>query len=176
MGDRCMSRGDGELEGRQFSRACDSYLAATDHYWLALSRANRHVPERRVLADAHVSAFRAALPLLSHPAAPFDLNIDQDRVTGYVFCPSPGADLFRPVIWAVGRGTTAESSYRQVALTILGSDLACAVYSVEVSRRHQPAADHPLSAPALECAVVQWVQEQPGVDPDVEPLLAPNNS
>jgi hypothetical protein len=170
-----MSRGDGELEAQQFSRACDSYLAATDHYWLALSRANCHVPERRVLANAHVSAFRAALPLLSHPAAPFDLEVDQARVTGYVFRPRPGADLVRPAIWAVGRDATAESSYRQVALTILGSNLACAVYSVEVSRRHQLAAGRPLSAPALQCAVVQWVQEQPGVDPDAEPMLVPTN-
>lgn len=174
MGDACMSRADGELEARQFSRACDSYLAATEFYWLALSRTSRRVPEHRLLADAHVSAFRTAVPLLCHPATPFDLTVGKSRATGYLFRPVGGTALCRPVVWPVQSEATAESSYRQVALAILGSDLACAVYSVDEgqSRRGDPGCPAPTDA--VQRAVVQWVRHQPGVDPDAEALQAPS--
>lgn len=171
MGDLCMHRGDDELEAQRLNRACESYLVATDYYGLALSRSNHSVPEGRVLADAHMSAFRTAMPLLPHRAASFELEVEDTRVTGYLFQPTCGADPCRPVVWSVERGATAESSYRRVALAVLQADLACAVFSVDdgepprtgpSSRRH-----------ALQRAVMQWVRQQPGVDPDVEPLQAP---
>jgi hypothetical protein len=145
-----MRRGDAELEADNFTDACRSYLMASQYYWLALSETGLGMAERRRLEDAHVGAFRTALPSLPHPTTPFMLDIDDGEVAGYLFMPAGRASASLTVLWPVGGCTTAESSYWQIAAPLLDTDTACAVFAPNTEQSVH--------------AVVQWVRQQPGVD------------
>jgi len=145
-----MHRGDAELESDNFSDACRSYLMASQYYWLALYGATLGMAERRRLEDAHVGAFRTALPSLPHVTTPFALHVDDLEVAGYLFMPADRADASVTVLWPVGGCATAESSYWQIAAPLLDTDTAWVVFAPDTEQSVR--------------AVVQWVRQQPGVD------------
>jgi len=149
-GDRSMRRGDAELESDHFADACRSYLMASQYYWLALSETGLGMAERRRLEDAHVGAFRTALPSLPHATTPFVLEADDAAIAGYLFMPAGRRRAALTVLWPVGSGATAESSYWQIATPLLDTDTACAVFA--------PNTEHSVRA------VARWVRQQPGVD------------
>lgn len=145
-----MRRGDAELESDHFVDACRSYLMASQYYWLALSDTGLGMAERRRLEDAHVGAFRTALPSLPHATTPFVLDLDDARVCGYLFMPAGRASASLTVLWPVASCATAESSYWQIAAPLLDTDTACAVFA--------PNTEHSISA------VARWARRQVGVD------------
>jgi hypothetical protein len=149
-GDRSMRRGDTELELDNLTDACRSYLMASQYYWLALSGTTLCAAERRRLEDAHVGAFRTALPSLPHAATPFALHLDDLDVAGYLFMPADRASASVTVLWPVGGCATAESSYWQIAAPLLDTDTACLVFAPDTEQGVR--------------AVVQWARQQPGVD------------
>jgi hypothetical protein len=155
-----MRRGDAELESDDFADACRSYLMASQYYWLALSGTALGMAERRRLEDAHVGAFRTALPSLPHATTAFALDVDDGEVAGYLFMPAGRVNASVTVLWPVGDCATAESSYWQIAAPLLDTDTACVVFT-------------PNTKPSVR-AVVQWVRQQPGVDHLLEarPALA----
>ncbi len=145
-----MRRGDAELESDNFANACRSYLMASQYYWLALSGTTPSMAERRRLEDAHVGAFRTALPSLPHVTTPFALDVGDGEVTGYLFMPSGGVNIAVTVLWPVDGCATAESSYWQIAAPLLDTDTACVVFAPNTEQNVR--------------AVVRWVRQQPGVD------------
>lgn len=145
-----MHRGDAELEADNFTDACRSYLMASQYYWLALSGTTLGVAERRRLEDAHVGAFRTALPSLPHAATPFAFDIDDVEVAGYLFMPAGRVNASLTVLWPVGGCATAESSYWQIAAPLLDTNTACLVFAPNTEESVR--------------AVVQWARQQPGVD------------
>jgi hypothetical protein len=153
-GDECVRSADRALEADGFGDACQGYLAAAEHYWLALSAETSSLPERRALEDAHESAFRSALPLLPSPTVAIALQVADVSVSGYLFMPAGGVSLSPAVIWPVDATATVASSYRQVVVPILESGAACAVFSADAA---------PSSADQLVDAVASWVSGQPGV-------------
>lgn len=171
-----MHRGDLELEDGHFDEACRSFLAATDYYWLALNGSCLREAERRAVKEAQISAFRSAVPLLPHLTTPFELVVEGVRVTGYLFLPAGSRGPCPAVIWPVEPDATVESSYRQIAVAILESGVACAVCAPANERRSHRDDDTPwVSMAVLTDAVTQWVQQQPGVDATAEPLRLPPN-
>ena len=154
-----MRRGDAELDADNFTAACRNYLMASQYYWLALSGTTLGVAERRRLEDAHVGAFRTALPSLPHATTPFALDVDNVEVAGYLFMPAGRVNASVTVLWPVGGCATAESSYWQIAAPLLDTDAACLVFT-------------PNTAQSVR-AVVQWVRQQPGVDRLLEAPPAP---
>ena len=154
-----MRRGDAELESDNFTDACRSYLMASQYYWLALSGTTLGIAERRRLEDAHVGAFRTALPSLPHATTPFALDIDNAEVAGYLFMPAGQVNASVTVLWPVSSCATAESSYWQIAAPLLDADTACLVFAPNTERSVR--------------AVVRWVRQQPGVDHLLEARPAP---
>lgn len=149
-GDGSIRRADAFLEADNLTDAGRGYLLASQCYWLALSSTTLGMPERRRLEDAHVGAFRAALPSLPHAATPFALHLGDLDAAGYLFMP---ADRVRPsvtVVWPVGGCATPESAYWQLAAPLLGTGAACVVFAADTEQSVH--------------AVVQWVRQQPGVD------------
>lgn len=162
-----MRRGDAALEADQLAPACADYLSATEFYWLALRGTHLPQAERRGLEDAHVGAFRAAIPLLPHVTTPFCFEVDGVAIAGYLFAPPSALTTSPTVIWTVDPDTTVESSYRQVALPILGSGIACAVFTFRFPRG---IARSSTRIDAVVDAVTDWVRLRRGA---VEPLTAP---
>ena len=160
-GDLCVRRADCELDGGNFDLACRSYLTAAEHYWLALSAATTVPPEGHALRDAHVSAFRSALSLLPHPATVIELSVGAQTASGYLFMPAGGVSVRPAVIWPVEPTSTVESSYRHVALPVLESHAACALFAASSATCFP-------SDPLVD-AVVQWVRDQRGIDHIVAP-------
>ncbi|MEO9110946.1 MAG: hypothetical protein ABI368_12075, partial [Jatrophihabitantaceae bacterium] len=105
-----MRRGDAGLEADQLGDACHSYLGAAEYYWLALRETELASAERCRIEDAHVSAFRAAVPLLPHRTTPFDLDVEGVAVRGYLFMPTAVAKAAPTIIWPVeGEATVAST-------------------------------------------------------------------
>jgi hypothetical protein len=154
-----MRRGDAALESDHLAAACHSYLVASQYYWLALSETGLRMAERRRLEDAHVGAFRTAVPSLPHATTPFVLDVDDVEVAGYLFMPIGRVNASVTVLWPAGSCATPESSYWQVAAPLLETDTACAVFA-------------PNSEQSVR-AVVAWTRQQPGVDHLLEATPVP---
>ena len=154
-----MRRGDAELESDNFTDACRSYLMASRYYWLALFETTLRMTERRRLEDAHVGAFRTALPSLPHATTPFALDAGDLEVAGYLFMPAGRVNASVTVLWPVGGSATAESSYWQIVAPLQDMDTAWLVFA-------------PNTEPSVR-AVVQWARQQPGVDHLLEATPAP---
>ena len=152
--DHCLTRADGELEADRFNPAGHAYLTAAEYYWLALCEPTLTLGERRALEEAHVSAFRTAVPLLPYAGSPFTLEHDGAEVHGYLFLPAGTPSC--AVAWNVPAGGTVESTYWQVAVPVLESGAACVVYT---------AAD----SDGTRQAVARWLREATGIDHLIEP-------
>lgn len=158
--EEALRRADADLERDHFAEAGRLYLVAAQRYWLALSEAPLDVSARRRLENAHVDAFRAALPSLPYATTPLALLVDEVAVSGYLFLPAGPASAVATVLWPVAAGATAESSYWQVAVPVLEADIAFAVFATEPRRLgdSQPQS----GTETIVGAVGRWARQQPG--------------
>lgn len=164
-------RADGDTSlaaGRRVSaRRC--YLRAAEYFRQAFFFARDDLTRTDLQDDydAHVAAFRAAVPLMDHHCEPLALERDGVAVAGYLVRPA-GADTPRPTVLApAGYDSTAESGYADAACSALEYGLNCLVFEGPgqggvLYRRGQPL------RPDFETVlrpVVDWLVDQPGVDP-----------
>jgi hypothetical protein len=158
--------GDRSLTADDLAEACRHYLRAAEFYRLAARCVDRGSREWYAWRQAEADVFRAAVPLLPHPATP--LATREVPAAGYLFRP-----VDRPAPWAAaivmsGDGAaTAESLYETTAVSILGLGLACGTFAwtdelAIGGRRDGP--DAPASAWWRE-RLARWVAGQPGIDP-----------
>lgn len=159
-GAEAIRRADASLDCGLLAAACESYLAAARYYWLALSGPALRPADRRALEDAHAAAFRAAVPMLPHPATPFTVQVDDTATAGYLFLPAGATAPASVVLRAIRPSTTAESGYWQVALPILDSGIGCAVFTAAATR-----------ISPITSAVARWAAQQPGVGAVIDPEL-----
>ena len=93
------------------ARRC--YLRAVEYYRQAFFFARDDLTRHDLHADyrAHVAAFRAAMPLLTTPCEPMELEQDGVAVSGYLLRPAAD-DTPRPTVLApAGYDSTAEGGY-----------------------------------------------------------------
>lgn len=182
--DGTTNEADEHLGEDRLSQARDGYLRAAEYYRLALCGTQPGTVEHRSWTDAQVSSFRAALPLLAHPAVPFAFVTDSMPIAGYLFRsavapshtrPEPGGDAVT-VVCPVVEHIAPESLYLLTAVPILELGLNCVIFSPVTNggpSSAMPAEGHRGHA-RLIGSVVDWVQRQPGIDPD-RILLPPSN-
>lgn len=171
---RTTNTGDGHLGEDRLFDARDCYLRAAEYYRLALRGAEPGTAEHRSWNDAQVSAFRAALPLLPHPATPFAITVDSRSVVGYLFRSAVAAHPVTVVCPTVEH-LPPESLYHPTAAPILELGLNCVVYGVvrgNFSAGRAPEGER--DSHRVIDSVADWVLRQPGIDARGI-LLAPSN-
>jgi hypothetical protein len=158
-----VAEGDRSLTADDLAPACRHYLQAAEYYRLAARGVGRTSPEWYAWHQAQADVFRAAVPLLPHPATP--LARRDLPAYGYLFQPEDHPPPWAAAIVMSGDGpATVESLYETTAVTILGLGLACGTFAwtdqSTIGRARDPK--------ATECWLQQlahWVGEQPGIDP-----------
>ena len=162
-GDESLGRDDAVSARRCYLRAVEYYRQAFYFERDDLTRHDLHADYR-----AHVAAFRAAMPLLSTPCLPMELDQDGVAVSGYLLRPAAD-DAARPTVIApAGYDSTAEGGYAEEAVTALEYGMNCLVLEgpgqggVLYDRGQTMRPDFE----AVLGPVLDWVVAQPGVDPD----------
>lgn len=174
-GDAVRAEGDASLAAGHRVSARRCFLRAAEYYRQAFFFNRTDITRQDLLDDhaAHVSAFRAAVPLLDHHVEAMEVERDGVVATGYLLRPA-GPDVPRPtVIGPAGYDGTAESSYLDEAVGALEYGMNCLIVEGPgqggvLYRRGLP------MRPDFEATlhpVVDWLVERPGVDPDAIVLL-----
>jgi hypothetical protein len=155
--------GDRSLTADDLTRACGHYLQAAEYYRLAARGVGRTSPEWYAWHQAQADVFRAAVPLLPHPAIPLALR--DPPAYGYLFQPEHHPPPWAAAIVMSGDGpATVESLYETTAVRILGLGLACGTFAWT----DQPMIGrvrHPQGTEWWLRQLTRWVAEQPGIDP-----------
>lgn len=146
-----------------------AYLRASEYYRQAFffARTDLDDPVLRSAYPSHVSAFRAALPLLPWSCTALDLEKDGIVVHGYLLRPDDSGAARPTVIAPAGYDSTAENGYSFSAASALERGMNCLVfegpgqggvlYTRGIPLRHDFEAVLP--------PVVDWLLAQDGVDP-----------
>ena len=146
-----------------------AYLRASEYYRQAFffNRTDLDDPGLRSAYASHVSAFRAALPLLPWSAAAMDVEHDGVVVRGYLFRPDDSGTARPTVIAPAGYDSTAENGYSLNAVSALERGMNCLVFEgpgqggVLFTRRIPLRPDfETVLTPAVD-----WLLAQDGVDP-----------
>lgn len=179
--ERAIKEGDEHLGDDRLVAARDCYLRAAEYYRLALGGTEQATAEHRSWSDGQVSAFRAAMPLLPHPATPFALGVGSVQVAGYLF----RAWAHHPPMTVVCRpeqDAASESLYLSTAAPILDLGLNCAIFGFTDHGTTGHATPFStttltfdeLTGTALK-SVAEFLRRQPGIDAE-RILLAPTGS
>ncbi|NMO93198.1 S9 family peptidase [Actinomycetospora sp. TBRC 11914] len=161
-GDESLGRDDAVSARRCYLRAVEYYRQAFFFERDDLTRAELHADYR-----AHVAAFRAAMPLLTTPCTPMELERDGVAASGYLLRPAAD-DTPRPTVIApAGYDSTAEGGYAEEAVSALEYGMNCLV--VEGPGQGGVLYDRGQTLrPDFETVlrpVLDWVVTQPGIDP-----------
>ena len=89
--DQVLAEGDESLGRDQVISARRCYLRAAEYYRQAFffARDDLDRPELHAAYDAHVAAFRAAIPLLPYSVVPVEIDQDAVAVSGICCVPTP---------------------------------------------------------------------------------------
>jgi hypothetical protein len=146
-----------------------AYLRASEYYRQSFFFA-RTTLDDPVLASgyaSHVETFQAAVPLLSYPTSPVELDQDGIRVHGYLLRPDDSG-LPRPTVLApAGYDSTAESGFPSTAVSALERGFNCLVFEGP-GQGGVLYVDRQFMRPDYEVVVspvVDWLMTQAGVDP-----------
>ncbi|GAA4938144.1 hypothetical protein EV188_101893 [Actinomycetospora succinea] len=167
--DQVRGEGDASLAAGHRVSARRCFLRAAEYFRQAFFF-NRTDIARQDLQDdyaAHVSAFRAAVPLLGHPVETMEIEQDGVVATGYLLRPD-GEDTPRPtVIVPAGYDSTAEAGYLDNAVGALEYGMNCLLVEGPGQGGVLYVRGLPLR-PDYETVlrpVVDWLVERPGIDP-----------
>ena len=130
LADSVVADGDESLGHDDAVSARRCYLRAVEYYRQAFFFDRDDLTRHDLHADyrAHVAAFRAAMPLLSTPCLPMELEQDGVAVSGYLLRPAAD-DTPRPTVIApAGYDSTAEGGYAEEAVTALEYGMNCLVF------------------------------------------------
>src|ERR1700710_1858260 len=130
LADSVVADGDESLGHDDAVSARRCYLRAVEYYRQAFFFARDDLTRPDLHADyrSHVAAFRAAMPLLTSPCAPMELEQDGVAVSGYLLRPAPD-DTPRPTVLApAGYDSTAEGGYAEEAVSALEYGMNCLVF------------------------------------------------
>jgi hypothetical protein len=169
IADSVLAEADASHEAGDVVSARRAYLRASEYYRQAFffARTDLDDPVLRSAYASHVSAFRAALPLLPWAVTVMDFEQGGIPVHGYLFRPD-GTDRPRPTVIApAGYDSTAESGYSFSAVSALERGMNCLVFEgpgqggVLYTRRVPLRPD----SEAVCTPVVDWLLAQVGVNP-----------
>jgi hypothetical protein len=170
LADSVVADGDQSLGDDDAVSARRCYLRAVEYYRQAFYFSRDDLTRHDLHADyrAHVAAFRAAMPLLSGPCEPMELDHDGVAVSGYLLRPASD-DTPRPTVLApAGYDSTAEGGYAEEAVSALEYGMNCLILEgpgqggVLYDRGQTMRPDFEV----VLGPVLDWVVAQPGVDPD----------
>ena len=169
LAERTAQRADDSLQAGHPLSAAKALLRATEYWRQAIFFIRHDLQDPRLLRGwrAHRASFRAALPLLPLKATIAELPFDGGWMTAYLLRPD-GSDTRRPTILApCGFDSTAEAGYAIIGYMAFprgynvlfwdGPGQGGMLYEDGVAMR--PDFESVLSP------VMDWLLEQPGVDP-----------
>jgi len=167
--DDVLAEGHASLrEGNPVSaRSC--YLRATEYYRQAFffTRDDLDNPDLHASYDAHVGAFRAALPLLPYSCVRMEIDSGDVTAAGYLLRPDDSTAERPTVIAPAGYDSTAEGGYYLEALAALERGMNCLVFEGPgqggVLYKQRQFMRHDFEA--VLTPVVDWLIAQEGVDP-----------
>ena len=175
LAETVLAEGDASMSSDSTVAARRCYLRATEYYRQAFFFARDDLTRSDLLSDyhAHVSAFRAAVPLLPHEVTTMDLEHDGVAAAGYLLRPAGDSTARPTVLLPAGYDSTAEAGYADSAVDVLEHGMNALVFEGPgqggvLYDRGQ------VLRPDFEVAlrpVVDWVLAQPGVDPTALVLL-----
>lgn len=163
------AEGDASLAAGHRVSARRCFLRAAEYYRQAFFFARDDITRQDLQDDyaAHVDAFRAGVPLMTHHVETMVVERDGVVATGYLLRPA-GPDTPRPTVLApAGYDSTAESGYLDAAVGALEYGMNCLIFEGPgqggvLFRRGQ--ALRPDFETVLR-PVVDRLVELPGVDP-----------
>jgi len=166
--EQVMAEGDESLGQDQNISARRCYLRAAEYYRQAFffARDDLERPELHTAYDAHVAAFRAAIPLLPYSVETVEIDQNGVAVSGYLLRPD-SSDTPRPTVIApAGYDSTAEAGYSFTAVTALEHGMNCLTFEgpgqggILYQRRQYFRPDFE----AVLTPVIDWLVKQTGVD------------
>lgn len=175
IADQVRAEADRLLAEQDHVGARRAYLRASEYYRQAFFFLRTDLDDPCLLAayDAHVATFQSATPLLRHPTQPMAISRGSVRAQGYLLTPD-STGIQRPtVILPAGYDSTAEAGYSFGAVTALDHGMNCLTFEGPGQGGILYRDRVPLRPDfeAVLTPVVDWLVDQPGVDPDALVLL-----